>query len=1344
MSAIAALKGYRTQFLYSLHYILSNRDKDYKYRLEGEEDLDVLDNQGNLLIAIQVKNLSRPIVPSDLVNSKRTSFLKRYVDRYPNSFPRLVSFGTISSDVRSIKEKVNPRVKKLISESFTNQQWQLINQKIDFLEVNEQDLISEILSILGNYGPIDPVPTAENLLYWLQLSAEKQMVISQNDVFRKIELIATYLSQRIAVKNRYGIYLKALHLSDLSQVDNELLKAEFYNGSNARYEHIQLGLDVYRDKFIKEIDELYKSDNTVVLHGASGQGKSSLAYRYVFESSPASLIYEINIQQDPIETVESIVAIQSIVKSLEVSTIYIINVTPNTTSWLRIVQAFKQNKSIRFLVTIRNEDWYRASVSGIDFSFEKIELRLFKDEAEEIYEVLNKKIGGSKFLNFNELWIKLGEDVPLLELVYSIVQGDSLKNRLRQQIQNIAVDENSNGGFGGQIEFLRILSVIGAFDGHVDVKKIKMYPNIAFIIEKFEREYLLKRDGLNKLITGLHPVRSKLLCELLFDNFIVNKSDYVLPSLQYIYDLDVLPFLVQSFSAQIADPEMVISSIQGQASNSWTYYRSVNSAFLWRGIFDYLKVNRHHLGSLIEKFGDSWYLVADLYHGNTYDIESILTFLGGERQDLLEFVRDTNFNLTPKKEVYRYSSKLFSTISLPKITPKGEQEWRSFGELLFWLSNLPHSHHSDIVVNEDDFEHAFSEISIEGLAKVMLGMYNYSAGFNSIREKFTSIFIGRLRQQFNIPVFTLDDDVSVDILFDFLRDEDSLLSRHQVVVNILDLLRNAFPDKKSFKTQSHGHRLTTISIGFDDSRKEVSISNLPLTEWVNLNATTRRIIEFDLRPEGWPEFIDDLVAWESRISDILKIFEASIRSFKKTRDYTRIVPIADQANYKNIVALKIPKTVSDQLALPTGIRSNENVHEGQVEELSNDVYKDFLTAHWEFKSSIENFIVQSGSVLYDILQWKMNPNHEVDANLKRLSIVNLYSACEKNAEYLNQRAKYFGHLLGNKGKPLDTGFLNLVATMWRSVVGAIESESSDRIATTEGITALFEDFEVRLRKAFNSVAKSSGVGFRYLRTSNNDGAIFIINADTSLGYLLAFQQYYSALHNIVTGIEYQSLKYLMLQGKFSHFFFLPLVRGYSLDNQWNAFPLYVMKDIEPEKLQFHNVLQTAIDEEVIVKLKVRSWEEVHPKFVKLRELRTEFSSVLFLLDHLGDLKFFDEKELDNEGLIMFSAHLQGIGAKIQKSFQSVVDFLTEVLNMYTIDKELFLNSEFEQKYWELTFEIHEKIYPTKDGNLGNFEVTLDLGMLAEWFAKLHSLVPNWAIFTSLLHAKHVESVNINI
>lgn len=50
---------------YILHYILSSLSKDLVFRLEGEEDLDILDSSGQLLYAIQLKNLGKPITLSD-------------------------------------------------------------------------------------------------------------------------------------------------------------------------------------------------------------------------------------------------------------------------------------------------------------------------------------------------------------------------------------------------------------------------------------------------------------------------------------------------------------------------------------------------------------------------------------------------------------------------------------------------------------------------------------------------------------------------------------------------------------------------------------------------------------------------------------------------------------------------------------------------------------------------------------------------------------------------------------------------------------------------------------------------------------------------------------------------------------------------------------------------------------------------------------------------------------------------------------------------------------------------------------------------------------------------------
>ncbi|MCX2429625.1 hypothetical protein [Pedobacter sp. GR22-10] len=89
MSAISALMGCRTQFLYSLYFILSNQDKNYYFRLEGIEDLDILDDNNDLLFAIQVKNLSKTLSLSDFLSDKKTSFLMRFIENYRTSIPVL-------------------------------------------------------------------------------------------------------------------------------------------------------------------------------------------------------------------------------------------------------------------------------------------------------------------------------------------------------------------------------------------------------------------------------------------------------------------------------------------------------------------------------------------------------------------------------------------------------------------------------------------------------------------------------------------------------------------------------------------------------------------------------------------------------------------------------------------------------------------------------------------------------------------------------------------------------------------------------------------------------------------------------------------------------------------------------------------------------------------------------------------------------------------------------------------------------------------------------------------------------------------------------------------------------
>jgi hypothetical protein len=526
MSAIAALKGYRTQFLYSLYYILSNQSQPYIYRLEGQEDLDILDEHGHVIHAIQVKNLSKTLTLSDLVAESRTSFLKRFVSLYPQSTPILVSFGPVQDELKKWMEQPTAKDAKARAifhkAGISDVQITLVKQKLQIAEVNEEAVTDGILELLRRYKSIDPVPTAENLLYFMQYMAEKQQLISARDLLEAIDRIATYLSERIAYTNQYGIFIKPIGTTEPAESEAERLCSEFYYGISARYEHIYLNLDVPRDHFLQAIEQGLAKYNVVVINGASGQGKSTLAYRYVSNKASSSLIYEVSLQNDPIKTNEAISAIAGMTKGLKIPAYFVIHVTPNT---------------------IRNEDWFRAQSSEIDFQHTDVELELAETEAEVIFERLDKRQLVRTHNDFKDAWVAFSGGVPLLEFVHAITQGSSLKDKLKSQVAQLAKEEAANPI--GQLELLRTLSLSDAFGARIDARLIQNIPNIKMIIDKFEKEYLLKHSSDGKYLSGLHPIRSELLVELLFDEFVVCKKDYTVSCLKVIEQEDAYSFLLQ-------------------------------------------------------------------------------------------------------------------------------------------------------------------------------------------------------------------------------------------------------------------------------------------------------------------------------------------------------------------------------------------------------------------------------------------------------------------------------------------------------------------------------------------------------------------------------------------------------------------------------------------------------------------------------------------------------------------------------------------------------------------------------------------------------------------------------
>lgn len=1344
MSAISALRGYRTQFLYSLHYILSSLSKDLIFRLEGEEDFDVLDSSGQLVYAIQLKNLGKTITLSDILSGNKTSFIKRFLGNYSDAIPILVSYGEISQDLKnwekqknSISEKDKTILKKY---KITAEEWKLIKGRTKFKEISEEEIAEEIEKLIkSNFHEVDPIPTIGFLLNWLQCIAEKQKPITISDFYSKIQDFAKYITERIAVHNQYGIVLKTLHKISTENTNHTLLEKEFYNATLTRFEHILLGLDVHREKYLETINDELKKNNIIILKGASGQGKTALLYGYVYNYTNDWLSYELNIQQDPITTQQSIQAIASISKKLEVPTVFVINVNPNSTDWLQIIKESAHLNHVRFLVAIRNEDWYRASAIGVEFEHKEIDLSLSKEEAEIIYTKLNERNKITHFTDFEQAWIQIGNNAPLLEFVYSITQGNSLQNKLKQQIHQL--HNEIDHGRNHQIDFLRIVSLADSLGAKIDVSKLDFNIEYQFIIEKLENEYLVKKSWNGKYIQGLHIIRSQKLVEILFDEFTTYKEEYAYKSIPLIDEKDLYLFLLQMFHLEILKPNQFIAGLNRKVIvRSWSVYASILKSFIWLGTKNYVENNRKVIDECRSICGGAWTMFTDFMFASNYDRNGMLDILS-VNDERREKINDINRRLIHNQNVFNLATEAIIQINFPTEVPSTTFEWKSFGEVLFWLKNIPNNEEKVPLFDEINFEYAFKTMDSKSLSKLMLGMYSYSVELDAIRKKNVNIFIEQIKKEFDVIHISVDENaVNAYYIINILKN-DVERSTNDYIVDILDVVRTALPDKKQFNSQGYGHRLQTLAVDYDDTHKTMPIENMPLEEWVNINSSIIKLYEYELRPENWNEYTNQLNQWEVIIKDKINEFNASFEKlFKGSVNYMPVVPIMRNVLFEKLESIKEPKSITEPLGIYGGKKkgtTNENERE-QLNKKLQSKYELFFKSVSDFKGDVENFLQQSADTLYSKIKSKTDEEHIHNDNIERVSQINLYNAIEKLQVYNSQYEAILGNIDNTHHSKIETNTLFSTASIWKDFL----NNNSKGERSARRIFTLKSDFENKIIKEFKQASKSNFFLIRYINDKTTDNKpIILIDGENPFWALMGYKEAYQIAQQAVNNPEYTSLKYLMLQFWFSNFYFIQTIHKRSLNNQWNEVRLYNIKDKPFEELSLINSMPQPIEGEIIENLNIEGWSNLYPEFNDITKATEAYGKILLLADHFYDLRYFDEIELMEPDQEKLQQYIHSIGIELQESFQTVIDSIVKWMNMFPLDEDSYLNSEEEQEYFKAMMNIKEYIFPESIGGEENYQLVINMEIISIWVERLKICTENWGIFILLLYGKYINRYN---
>ena len=437
MTIQSTLHGYRVQFLYTLYRMMRSGNPQEVFMPEGKEDLDIY-VEGILKECAQVKCHAGTLTYRDLYSTgRKTSLYSRAIDSLgenPDVRIKIVSINGKISDELTDRAKLKRKLKGDSELKLKECEAKKLAKIIDAAFFNEQEMLSAIsLELKSRFTEIDSILSIRLLTQWIYEAAEHGERITIEDLEQEIRTIGVFQSQMQAFHDQLGHAIVPLFTENsLAGYDEQALSNEFYDGVSAKPEHIMAGLDIERGDVENDVETAFRKSNIVIVHGLSGAGKSTFAYRYIYEHASA-MAYEI--RNCNLKNVNDVLAsLSGIAKGLKIPAMFYFDVNPSNPEWIEAISVLAGRKDVRCLVTMRQEDWnIQYPRISSTFKFEDITLELHREEGVRIYNrFLEKDVIVRR--SFEVAWEEAEQSGNLLEFIYLLTHGGTLENRIKAQI----------------------------------------------------------------------------------------------------------------------------------------------------------------------------------------------------------------------------------------------------------------------------------------------------------------------------------------------------------------------------------------------------------------------------------------------------------------------------------------------------------------------------------------------------------------------------------------------------------------------------------------------------------------------------------------------------------------------------------------------------------------------------------------------------------------------------------------------------------------------------------------------------------------------------------------------
>ncbi|MDY0129502.1 MAG: hypothetical protein RBR63_04880 [Methanosarcina vacuolata] len=748
---------------------------------------------------------------------------------------------------------------------------------------------------------IDPYNAFDNLSYWLYVCSENKSLITRSDVINKIQNIGKFLSERDTHHEEWFRSINPIDDREINYDEIGKLRREFYQGISAKYDHILADTDVLRPNKIKEIENKFGESSVVIIHGASGQGKTTLAYRYLREHFPNMWRFKIELVQDRKHALSIARAILGHADAIDFPVVVYLDGSAKDKDWPDLINQLSTHRNIKILVTIREEDYKRAIIQDSEVQFKDIDLTFDKSEAQEIYKSLEKTKIPPQFLNFEDAWNIFGGEGPLMEFIYLVTQGESLQKKLEGQVARLSDYEIQGVIEHGAIELLTLVSVASAYGAQLKVKSLIDSLNLAVpkrTFELFEKEYLLRLSPDGSLVKGLHPIRSEILVDLLIDPTLSPWSEYATSSLPLMNEIDIENFLLYAFSRRRKDIESLLVALNTWHPLRWVMIGGITRALIWLGILEYVEMNKELIQDAFEdsRTGFTFLLDSDISDAIPGLANSTLNTLCSlnPNDEFRQRVLSYRARQTSKSYVFKRAKEWLSSRTACPAIPQCDEDWSGMAEVSFWVGyfGVPWSFSEKIPCLE--LEKSIEYLPLEILADLILGLnHGYGKDFTTWRMQNRSKIINRFREE-TLTVDFQDDTskvtahfvIEIERLVDSKCDDYTLRESsnylHDEAMRHINLLRRILPARNIYACQGYGHKIWSDQIPFDDTQKiGIPISQLPPKWLTSINSTFRGLAELPYRPKTWEEYAESILELRKQNIKALKHLENGLENYFK-------------------------------------------------------------------------------------------------------------------------------------------------------------------------------------------------------------------------------------------------------------------------------------------------------------------------------------------------------------------------------------------------------------------------------------------------------------------------------